>query len=227
MKSKLVRYPFNDGKRYRWDTYQMGKKFEYSWDESIPQNFETITPYIKAESMATAYDDTKAYALVDLEKEITEYDPDNYQDISGLEWEINETGDYQISEASAVMDDILPLDDIRYVAYVITYARQRDNNSYSGYKPLPSGWQEISHGNKVYENGEWRTARRELHDYSESIQIINGVPYSDVLVYHEYSPRGQLIMDVDSNTHELRFYDPDGNLEYTQEFNLSARRGTG
>ena len=49
MKSKLVKYPFNDGKRYRWDTYKMGKKFEYTWEQSEPNNYETITPYIKAE----------------------------------------------------------------------------------------------------------------------------------------------------------------------------------
>lgn len=65
MKAKIVRYPFNDGKRYRWDTYQMGKKFEYSWEESIPQNFETVTPYIKYTPIAE-YDTSKAYAQIDI-----------------------------------------------------------------------------------------------------------------------------------------------------------------
>ena len=65
MKSKLVRYPFNDGKRYRWDTYQMGKKFEYSWEESIPQNFTTVTPYVKYTPI-TEYDTSKAYAQIDI-----------------------------------------------------------------------------------------------------------------------------------------------------------------
>lgn len=49
MKAKLVKYPFNE-KKYRWDTYKLGKEFEYYWDESLPNNFETIEPYIKTKS---------------------------------------------------------------------------------------------------------------------------------------------------------------------------------
>lgn len=50
MKSKLVKYPFNDGKRYRWDKYQMGKKFEYAWERTpLAKNYNTITPYIEAQ----------------------------------------------------------------------------------------------------------------------------------------------------------------------------------
>jgi hypothetical protein len=42
----------------------MGKKFEYTWAESEPKNFDTITPYIKAEPFV--YDNTKQYAQIDL-----------------------------------------------------------------------------------------------------------------------------------------------------------------
>lgn len=48
MKAKLVKYPF-DKKKYRWDTWAQGKEFEYYWDESLPNNFETIEPYIEVE----------------------------------------------------------------------------------------------------------------------------------------------------------------------------------
>lgn len=65
MKSKLVKYPFNDGKRYRWDTYKMGKRFEYSWSQSKPNNFQTITPYIKAEPFI--YDSNTTYGLINTE----------------------------------------------------------------------------------------------------------------------------------------------------------------
>ena len=65
MKSKLVKYPFNDGKRYRWDTYKMGKRFEYTWEQSKPNNFQTITPYIKAEPFI--YDANATYGLINTE----------------------------------------------------------------------------------------------------------------------------------------------------------------
>lgn len=64
MKSKLVKYPFNDGKRYRWDTYKMGKKFEYTWEQSEPNNFNTITPYIKTEEFDN--DPNATYGVIDL-----------------------------------------------------------------------------------------------------------------------------------------------------------------
>lgn len=65
MKAKLVKYPFNE-KKYRWDTYKLGKEFEYYWDESLPNNFETIEPYIKAEK----YDPSKLdfYGYPDLDE---------------------------------------------------------------------------------------------------------------------------------------------------------------
>lgn len=50
MKSKLVKYPFSE-KKYRWDTWEQGKEFEYYWDESLPNNFETIEPYIGYEDL--------------------------------------------------------------------------------------------------------------------------------------------------------------------------------
>ena len=46
MKAKLVKYPYNE-KKYRWDTWKLGEEFQYFWDESLPNNFETIEPYIK------------------------------------------------------------------------------------------------------------------------------------------------------------------------------------
>ena len=51
MKSKLVKYPFNDGKRYRWDTYKMGKKFEYTWEQSRIPNYDTLVPCIEAHTI--------------------------------------------------------------------------------------------------------------------------------------------------------------------------------
>ena len=52
MKSKLVKYPFNE-KRYRWDTHTMGKTFEYSWNRQIPgaTSYQDIFPYIKFETV--------------------------------------------------------------------------------------------------------------------------------------------------------------------------------
>lgn len=64
MKSKLVKYPFNDGKRYRWDTYKMGKRFEYTWEQSEPQNYSTITPYIKTEEISNANKYNNEYAIL-------------------------------------------------------------------------------------------------------------------------------------------------------------------
>ena len=66
MKSKLVKYPYKDGKRYRWDTYKMGKKFEYTWEQSEPNNYETITPYIKAEQYNPETLVPGEYGLVDI-----------------------------------------------------------------------------------------------------------------------------------------------------------------
>ena len=66
MKAKLVKYPFNDGKRYRWDTYKMGKKFEYSWDESEEPNYEKLVPFLKASNQDYSSDaDTVAINLQD------------------------------------------------------------------------------------------------------------------------------------------------------------------
>ena len=50
MKAKLVKYPY-DKKKYRWDNWYQVKEFEYFWDESLPNNFETIEPYIKTETI--------------------------------------------------------------------------------------------------------------------------------------------------------------------------------
>lgn len=61
MKAKLVRYPFNDGKRFRWDTYKMGKKFEYTWQKSLPNNFDYITPYIKTDTLSYNPNTTYGY----------------------------------------------------------------------------------------------------------------------------------------------------------------------
>lgn len=64
MKSKLVKYPFNDGKRYRWDTYKMGKQFQYYWDKTPDAQFSTITPYIKTEPFDASTAFTDEYALL-------------------------------------------------------------------------------------------------------------------------------------------------------------------
>lgn len=61
MKSKLVKYPF-DEKKYRWDTWYQGKEFKYYWDESLPNNFETIEPYIKTKDVTI--DDIKNNAAI-------------------------------------------------------------------------------------------------------------------------------------------------------------------
>lgn len=52
MKSKLIRYPFSDGKRFRWDTKKMGKQFQYGWQKSLPNNYSTITPYIEGQTLS-------------------------------------------------------------------------------------------------------------------------------------------------------------------------------
>lgn len=67
MKAKLVKYPF-DEKKYRWDTYKLGKEFEYYWDESLPNNFRTIEPYIKIENYV--YDENKDYGYIKLNESI-------------------------------------------------------------------------------------------------------------------------------------------------------------
>jgi hypothetical protein len=77
MKSKLVKYPYKDGKRYRWDTYKMGKKFEYSWDQSEPNNFETITPYIEVEPFTN--DGSKNVGYLDISAPVGA--PADYGDI--------------------------------------------------------------------------------------------------------------------------------------------------
>lgn len=92
MKSKLVRYPFNDGKRYRWDTYQMGKKFEYTWGQSEPQNYETITPYFKYEPIVN--DGSKRYGYIDFSKDTNYNYVPSYQDITytpSVEWRISDS----------------------------------------------------------------------------------------------------------------------------------------
>lgn len=71
MKSKLVRYPFNDGKRYRWDTYKMGKKFEYYWEQSEPNNYDTITPYIKYSPVVK--NGSKNYGFLNMAKDAPSY----------------------------------------------------------------------------------------------------------------------------------------------------------
>ena len=66
MKAKLVKYPFNDGKRYRWDTYKMGKKFQYSWDESEEPNYKKLVPFLKASNNDYSNDaDTVAINIQD------------------------------------------------------------------------------------------------------------------------------------------------------------------
>lgn len=70
MKAKLVKYPFNE-KKCRWDTYKLGKEFEYYWDESLPNNFTTIEPYIKVEPFV--YDDINNYSYIDLSKEVPDF----------------------------------------------------------------------------------------------------------------------------------------------------------
>ena len=66
MKAKLVRYPFNDGKRFRWDTYKMGKKFEYTWRQYINGDYQDISPFIKAEPFDEQAFNNGDYAYVDL-----------------------------------------------------------------------------------------------------------------------------------------------------------------
>lgn len=68
MKSKLVKYPF-DEKKYRWDTQKMGKEFEYSWDVSRPNNYEEITPFIKAVPFVKEEDTT----YVSMARNATDY----------------------------------------------------------------------------------------------------------------------------------------------------------
>lgn len=98
MKSKLVKYPFNDGKRYRWDTYKMGKKFEYSWDKQLIGNYETLAPYIKYEDI----DDNKfynnEYAYVDFTQDENAIDWQEYEDGFQLEYDSTDiSADYNHS----------------------------------------------------------------------------------------------------------------------------------
>ena len=58
MKSKLVKYPFSE-KKYRWDTHEFSKEFEYSWDKSVDNNYSTITPYVETEP----FDSTSTYSV--------------------------------------------------------------------------------------------------------------------------------------------------------------------
>ena len=63
MKSKLIRYPF-DEKKYRWDYWNMGKVFEYTWEKGGTKNFDTVNPYIAVEPYQ--YDSSKTYYYTDI-----------------------------------------------------------------------------------------------------------------------------------------------------------------
>ena len=73
MKAKLVKYPF-DEKKYRWDTWYQGKEFRYYWDESLPNNFETIEPYIETERKGTGN-----YGFISLDNSPTDKVYDDYE----------------------------------------------------------------------------------------------------------------------------------------------------
>lgn len=70
MKAKLVKYPY-DEKKYRWDTWYQGKEFRYYWDESLPNNFETIEPYIETEEY-NSEEHTGEYKVINYNEEIGE-----------------------------------------------------------------------------------------------------------------------------------------------------------
>lgn len=91
MKSKLVKYPFNDGKRYRWDTWKMGKEFEYSWRKIALGDYDSIAPYIKTEPFNTNSFNNGEYAVVDLSKNIDAFDWNSYAAEFGLKSYLNST----------------------------------------------------------------------------------------------------------------------------------------
>lgn len=90
MKSKLVKYPFNDGKRYRWDTYKMGKRFEYSWDRSPSANYTTMNPYIEAEPFDYSTIGNEDFVYLDLSTTDRENWITNYDAEYGGKWAANE-----------------------------------------------------------------------------------------------------------------------------------------
>lgn len=45
MKAKLIKYPF-DKKKYRWNTYEQGREFEYTWNRYKTTPFNHISPYL-------------------------------------------------------------------------------------------------------------------------------------------------------------------------------------
>lgn len=85
MKAKLVKYPFNE-KKYRWDTWYQGKEFEYFWDESLPNNFDTIEPYFKLKDST----DVSSIGYIDLKKNAT--------DIAYKDRTISVSGDFRCND---------------------------------------------------------------------------------------------------------------------------------
>ncbi|MBO7734872.1 MAG: hypothetical protein J6S67_20090 [Methanobrevibacter sp.] len=89
MKAKLVRYPFNDGKRFRWDTYKMGKKFEYTWRRYMNGEYEDISPYIKAAPFDEEEYRNGDYAYVDLSRSNDAIDWAQYNEELGVGTDID------------------------------------------------------------------------------------------------------------------------------------------
>ena len=86
MKAKLVKYPFNE-KKYRWDTYKAGREFQYTWDESLPKNFNRLDPFIKYKQVDN--EEGKLFGYVNLATDPTTHqgayrDLVNYQMVNGV-----------------------------------------------------------------------------------------------------------------------------------------------
>lgn len=45
MRAKLVKYPF-DKKKYRWNIYEQGREFEYTWERYKTTPFDHVRPYM-------------------------------------------------------------------------------------------------------------------------------------------------------------------------------------
>jgi hypothetical protein len=66
MKSKLVKYPFNE-KKWRWDIWKLGRKFEYSWNKEPNANYSSVEPYFEYKDV----EDDKNYYYADIGNDIT------------------------------------------------------------------------------------------------------------------------------------------------------------
>lgn len=209
MKSKLVKYPF-DEKKYRWDTHKMGKTFEYSWDKSLPKNFNTITPYIKADYLKDYMRDNPNAIIgkIGLGTNVLNYDINNYSATGSIYYSWSNQryytvdgedtrGSYLLMDATDLKEAILPSTDIRYVYYIVHIDTLIDKG-YITTSDTPQLGDTYTFNNMVYDNGEWRNSVGEItkllpnYPIKTNYDLIYANQHMAYWIKQEYSPLLQL-----------------------------------